>query len=80
MFHVVFFSREVLLTLATFFLPPELLSKKVRKSPVCSELQAKGKEKERICVLGLVLNAGAWQRGSHSRIPITQAAPARSLL
>lgn len=77
---MVFFSREVLLTLATFFLPPELLSKKGRKSPVCSELQPEGKEKERIRVLGLILNACTWQRGSHSRIPIAQAAPARSLL
>lgn len=46
-FHVVFCSGEAVLRVAAFFLPPELLSKKARKSPVCSELQPReGREKD----------------------------------
>lgn len=73
MFHVVFFSGEVLLRLASFFLPPEPLSKKVRKSPICSELQPEpreGREKERTCVLELILHADTEQQDSDSRILI----------
>lgn len=43
-FHVVFFSGEALLRLASFFLPPELPSKKVKKSLLCSALRAGEKQ------------------------------------
>lgn len=44
---MVFFSGEVLLRVASFFLPPGSSSKKARKSPVCSELYPDPEKAER---------------------------------
>lgn len=44
MFHVVLFSGQVLLRLDPFLLLPEPPSRKVRKSPACSELQQEPRE------------------------------------
>lgn len=69
---MVFCSGDTVLGVVPFFLPPEALSKKARKAPVCSELQhGEGREEKGMRVMR------QQQQGSH---PARGAGPQQAAL